>query len=78
MSQEEFMPRFNMPPGACDCHYHIFGPHEDYPPSEGTRHLMPDALWKDYTAMRKKIGIERMVLVQPGGYYSNTYPMLAI
>jgi len=78
MSQEEFTPRFNVPAGACDCHYHIFGPHEDYPPSVGTRHLMPDALWEDYTAMRKQVGIERMVLVQPGGYYSNNYPMLDI
>ena len=78
MSQEEFTPRFAVPRGACDCHYHIFGPHEDYPPSEGTTHLMPDALRADHTAMRERTGIERMVLVQPGGYYPNNYPMLDI
>ena len=78
MSQEEFTPRFAVPAGACDCHYHIFGPHEDYPPSEGTTHLMPDALRADHAAMRERTGIERRVLVQPGGYYPNNYPMLDI
>lgn len=78
MSASEFTPRFAVPKGACDCHYHIFGPGEDYPPTEGTTHLMPNALMADNAAMRERIGIERMVLVQPGGYYPNNYPMLDV
>ena len=74
----EFKPRFAVARGACDCHYHIFGPHDDYPPSKGIQHLMPDALPADHAQMRERTGIERMVLVQPGGYYPNNYPMLDI
>ncbi len=78
MSQSTYSPRFPVPKGACDCHYHIFGPGEAYPPQEGTNHLMPDALPEDHAAMRARTGLERMVLVQPGGYYSNDYPMLDV
>ena len=78
MSPSDTSPRFPVPKGACDCHYHIFGPRGDYPPKEGTVHLMPDALPEDHAAMRARVGLERMVLVQPGSYYSNNYPMLDV
>ena len=71
-------PRFPVPKGACDCHYHIFGPADTYPPKPGTIHLMPDALPADHKAMRDRVGLERMVLVQVGGYYGGNQPMLDV
>ncbi len=78
MPQSAYSPRFPVPKGACDCHYHIFGPGDGYPPKKGTVHLMPDALPEDHAAMRARVGLERMVLVQPGGYYTNNQPMLDV
>jgi len=71
-------PRFPIPAGACDCHYHIFGPSETFAPKPGIRHLMPDALAADHAAMRKRVGLERMVLVQVGGYYPDNQPMVGV
>lgn len=78
MPPSDHTPRFPVPPGACDCHYHIFGPEDSYPPKFDTVHLMPDALPEDHAAMRARVGLERMVLVQPGGYYANNQPMLDV
>ncbi len=71
-------PRFPVPAGACDCHFHIFGPAALYPPSPGTQHLMPDALPDAHAAMRARVGLERMVLVQVGGYYLDNQPMMDV
>lgn len=71
-------PRFPMPKGACDCHFHILGPEKTYPPKPGTMHLLPDALPSHHAAMRARTGLERMVLVQHGGYYGHNQPMLDV
>jgi predicted TIM-barrel fold metal-dependent hydrolase len=71
-------PRFPMPKGACDCHFHILGPKDIYPPKAGTVFLMPDALPSNHAAMRARTGLERMVLVQHGGYYGHNQPMLDV
>ncbi|MEC7302298.1 MAG: hypothetical protein VXV97_07000, partial [Pseudomonadota bacterium] len=69
MTDTTYTPRFPVPKGACDCHYHIFGPATRFPPNPEIQHLMPDALAADNAKMRARVGIERMVLVQVGGYY---------
>lgn len=53
------------PPGACDCHAHIFGPVAEYPYAEGRSYTPPDARRDEYLAMLKTLGIERAVIVQP-------------
>ena len=78
MSEMTCIPRFPVPSGACDCHYHIFGPAARYAPRPEIRHLMMDALAKDHAAMRARVGLERMVLVQVGGYYPDNQPMLEV
>ena len=78
MTEITHKPRFPVPPGACDCHYHIFGPAAIYPPQPGIRHLMPDALAVDHAAMRARVGLERMVLIQVGGYYPDNQPMIGV
>lgn len=70
-------PRLAAPAGACDTHMHIY---EDRFP------LAPTALFKpphspvaDYLAMRKRIGVERTVVVQPTAYgFDNTCTLEAM
>jgi predicted TIM-barrel fold metal-dependent hydrolase len=58
-------PSFPVPAGACDSHMHIVGPFARYPLRE-TRSLQPpESTLDDYLAMRKIMGIERNVIVQP-------------
>ena len=78
MTDTTYTPRFPVPKGACDCHYHIFGPATRFPPNPEIQHLMPDALAADNAEMRARVGIERMVLVQVGGYYLDNQPMLEL
>lgn len=56
-------PRFKLPPGACDCHVHVYGPAARFPfqPSHAERSFEApkDAL----EAMHAKIGMDRCVIV---------------
>jgi predicted TIM-barrel fold metal-dependent hydrolase len=56
-------PRFTPPPGACDCHVHVYGPADRFPfvPSHAERSFEApkDAL----EAMHGKIGMDRCVIV---------------
>src|SRR5262249_37794767 len=55
-------PAFAVPPGACDSHFHVFGPRERYPVLPGIEHDMPEA---DVAAMQRlhaALGIERGVI----------------
>ena len=51
MTDTTYTPRFPVPKGACDCHYHIFGPATRFPPNPEIQHLMPDALAADNAKM---------------------------
>src|SRR5208282_136642 len=59
-------PELRAPPGACDCHMHIY--EERYP-------LVPQAMFKpphaplaDYLQVQRALGLSRAVVVQPNGY----------
>src|ERR1700675_1754951 len=59
-------PKLVAPPGACDCHMHVY--EDRYP-------LVPQAVFKpahapleDYLVVQKTLGLSRVVLVQPNGY----------
>lgn len=56
-------PRYTMPTGACDAHFHVFEP--GYPHVADPLYTFPDATLEQYLAMADILGIERMVLVQP-------------
>ncbi len=62
-------PAFTAPPQSCDCHFHVFGPTERYPP-HGTnlRYALPSAPLEDYLALARRLALERMVFVQPSAY----------
>lgn len=59
-------PRFPMPPGACDAHFHVFEP--GFPHVPDPLYTFPDGTLEHYLSMAGVLGIERMVLVQPTFY----------
>lgn len=61
-------PGFAVPAGSCDCHVHLFGPHERYPLAKERLYTPAPATMSDLLAMLDAAGIARAVLVQPSGY----------
>lgn len=59
-------PRLKTPPGACDCHMHIFDAR--YPLAEKARRQEPDATVAEYRGVQRRLGLERVVVVQPTAY----------
>ena len=66
MPTEGKRPRLKAPPGACDTHMHIY--EERFTLAPTATFKPPHAPTPDYLAMRKRLGIERTVVVQPSGY----------
>ena len=64
-SAGEGPPRHRAPPGATDCHFHIYDSRVASAP--GTPHH-PDATEAGYRALQKRLGLSRGVLVQPSAY----------
>ncbi|HEV7743089.1 MAG TPA: amidohydrolase family protein [Pseudolysinimonas sp.] len=60
------LPRFNVPAGACDTHFHVF--EEGYAHVPDPQYTFPEATLEQYIAMTDFLGIERMVIVQPTFY----------
>jgi len=56
------------PPGACDCHVHIFGPVEYYPFSRTRKYTPPQASLAAYYHVMETLGLMRAVIVQPSVY----------
>ena len=61
-------PKLKAPPGAVDCHAHIFGPVARYPWSPKRLFTPPDVTLGQYRALLATLGIERAVLVTPSVY----------
>ena len=59
-------PRFAVPPGACDAHFHVFEP--GFPHVPDPLYTFPDATLRQYLRMTEVLGFERMVMVQPSFY----------
>ena len=56
---------FQMPKGACDTHMHFYDTKR--PGAPGT-FLPGDFTVEDYRALQKKLGLERVIVVQPNAY----------
>jgi predicted TIM-barrel fold metal-dependent hydrolase len=64
------MPRLPTPPGAVDCHHHVYGLGSAVAP--GARSHAPATL-ADHARLLARLGVERHVLVQPSTYgFDNT------
>ena len=64
-------PRLAVPPDACDTHMHIYGPQDQYPLAPTATFKPPLATVEDYRTVQKKLGLKRVVVVQPSGYGSD-------
>lgn len=69
-------PRIAVPPRACDCHAHVFGPGDTYPFIPHGLYTPADALGHEYRHMLDALGVERGVLVQPSIYGTDNQAML--
>ena len=76
MSEKDEIAAFRAPPGACDAHFHVFGPAERYPHGSDLRYPPPLAPLADYLALAKRLGLERFVFVQPSAYGRDNRCML--
>jgi 2-pyrone-4,6-dicarboxylate lactonase len=61
-------PAFRPAPGACDTHFHVFGPQDRYPIASVSRYQPPFAPLPEFLDLCRTLGIERMVFVQPSAY----------
>ncbi len=63
------------PPGACDCHVHVFEP-ERFPLAPHRTYRPDVATVADLLALQEAVGLSRMVLVQPSPYGSDNACLL--
>jgi predicted TIM-barrel fold metal-dependent hydrolase len=68
--------RFEIPPGACDCHVHVFDP-ERFPYSPTRTYTPGPASLDDLLAFEGRIGMSRCVLVQPSVYGTDNSCLVA-
>jgi predicted TIM-barrel fold metal-dependent hydrolase len=61
-------PAFAVPPGACDCHVHVFGPAARFPYAAGRGYTPGDASIESLLALQAALGLERVVVVQASPY----------
>ena len=59
-------PRLAVPPGATDTHIHIY--HAEVPPAPGGPALPGDFREENYRAMQRRLGLTRVIVVQPNAY----------
>ncbi len=64
------------PPLACDSHVHVIGPKNRFPLAAARRYTPKDALAGELAAMLARLGLERVVLVQPSFYATDNSCML--
>ncbi|MES2184222.1 MAG: amidohydrolase family protein [Pseudomonadota bacterium] len=70
------VPRTACPPGAIDCHVHLFGPASRHPFHPGSRYTAQDALPQTNIALQDTLGLAGAVVVSGGGY-GTSYTHLA-
>ena len=64
------LPRLKAPPGACDCHHHIYDAMR-FPPKDPGPQFQPNARVEDYRLLQRRIGTTRNVIVTPAAYVDN-------
>ena len=65
-------PCFNLPPGACDTHLHVYGPFDRYPlATERGYDPDPRSTLDDYLQTHRALGLQRAVIVTGSGNGTN-------
>lgn len=67
-SQPSTAVNFDVPPGACDCHTHIFGDPRQYPWFSGRTYTPESASVAEMRALHKALHMDRVVIVNPSVY----------
>lgn len=75
MSQHS-KPRAAMPADATDCHMHVFGDLDTYPPAAKRSYTPAPASLEDYLAMCDAVGLRRNVFVTASAYGTDNRCML--
>lgn len=65
---EHTRPRLQAPAGATDTHMHFYDTAERYPVAPTAAFLPPPARVDDYREVQRRLGLERVVVVQPSAY----------
>jgi predicted TIM-barrel fold metal-dependent hydrolase len=65
-----------LPEAACDCHVHVFGPQEQYPMVEARHYTPGPAPLVALQAHLARLGLQRVVIVQPSVYGTDNRCML--
>jgi predicted TIM-barrel fold metal-dependent hydrolase len=66
-----------LPPGATDCHLHVFGPFDRFPLAAERAYNVEEAPLEAHERMKRQVGLERTVLVQASGHGMDNRAMLA-
>ena len=69
-------PTFQLPPGACDAHCHVFGPAAVFPYAASRRYTPEDAPKEALAALHRRLGLARAVIVQASCHGSDNRAML--
>jgi predicted TIM-barrel fold metal-dependent hydrolase len=67
-SQPKTAVGFRVPPGACDCHVHVFGTAAEFPFVEARGYTPPPAGADELLTLQTTLGLSRVVIVQPSVY----------
>ena len=68
-------PRMGVPPGACDTHMHFYD--ESVPAAQGGPALPGNFTVPMYRELQKRLGLERVIVVQPNAYQTDNRVTLA-
>ena len=68
---------FAVPPGACDCHTHVFGPNILFPHDPARKYTPGEASAVEMIALHRALKVDRVVIVQPSPYGSDNRATLA-
>ncbi len=72
-------PSWKLPDGACDTHFHIFGPPDRFPLSETRRYTPPGAPVENYWKVQQVTGLTHGIAVQPTAHgFDNSAIMDAV
>jgi predicted TIM-barrel fold metal-dependent hydrolase len=77
LERKHTKPPQSLPEHAADCHMHVFGPFERFPLAAERAYNVGEALVAAHEAMKRRVGLERTVLVQASGYGNDNRAMLA-
>ena len=69
-------PTYQLPPGTCDTHVHVWGPFDRFPVAKGAPYTPPERNKADLLALHARLGVDRCVIVQTSVYKADNRAML--